>query len=118
MEDPEHTLERLENIRKRQVLISIDRFGTGRSSLSVLQHLPISSLKIDRSFLAELASKRSGAILQIVSALAESLGLGLLAAGVETQAHLDRLRDFGFQTAQGNYLGKPLEASASSDLLG
>jgi diguanylate cyclase (GGDEF)-like protein/PAS domain S-box-containing protein len=117
MEDAENTLKRLEELQKRQVRISIDRFGTGRSSLSVLQHLPITTLKIDRSFVIEREGRKAGAILQTVSALARSLGLDLVAGGVETQAHFERLRELGFQTAQGNFLGRPLEANAASKLL-
>ena len=52
-----------------------------------------------------------------MSALARSLGLDLVAVGVETQAHFERLRELGFQTAQGNFLGRPLEANAASKLL-
>jgi len=89
--------------------ISIDDFGTGYSSLSYLKHLPIDTLKIDRSFIIDVIEREDEqAIVKAILALADSLGLKTVAEGVETKAQLDFLKACGCDQVQGYYFAKPL----------
>ncbi len=81
--------------------IAIDDFGTGYSSLSYLKHLPVDTLKIDRSFVKDIDADDGAAITGAVIALGQQLNLDLLAEGVETQAQLEFLRARGCQYYQG-----------------
>ncbi len=100
------TLERLGELG---VHISIDDFGTGYSSLANLRRLPISELKIDRSFVTHLLDDDSDrAIVRSTIELGHSLGLWTVAEGVETQAHADELRRLGCDQAQGYGISRPL----------
>ena len=102
----------LHALREMGVRVAVDDFGTGYSSLAYLQRLPIDCLKIDRSFVQEVGGGRDGsAIVQAVIGIGRSLGIEVLAEGVETLAQLERLRDVGCQVAQGFYLGRPVPAS-------
>jgi len=89
--------------------ISIDDFGTGYSSLSYLKHLPIDTLKIDRSFIIDVIEREDEqAIVKAILALADSLGLKTVAEGVETKAQLDFLKACGCDQVQGYYYAEPL----------
>lgn len=89
--------------------ISIDDFGTGYSSLSYLKHLPVDTLKIDRSFITDVIERPDGrAIVKAIIALAISLELKTVAEGVETQLQLDFLKACGCDQVQGYYFSKPL----------
>ena len=102
----------LHALRQLGVRVAVDDFGTGYSSLAYLQRLPIDRLKIDRSFVQESGGGRDGwAIVQAVIGIGRSLGMEVLAEGVETSSQLERLRDAGCQVAQGYYLGRPVPAS-------
>jgi diguanylate cyclase (GGDEF)-like protein len=91
--------------------ISIDDFGTGYSSLSYLRHLPIDTLKIDRSFITDVIEREDDqAIIKAILALANSLGLKTVAEGVESKAQLDFLKACGCDQVQGYYFSKPLSA--------
>jgi diguanylate cyclase (GGDEF)-like protein len=92
------------------VSMSIDDFGTGHSSLSYLQRLPVSELKIDRSFVdgADTDERRTRLLRSIVG-LGHSLGMVVTAEGVETDGQLQMLRDAGCDQAQGYHLGRPVE---------
>ena len=100
----------LERIIDLGVRISLDDFGTGYSSLGYLTRTHFSSIKIDRSFVqgASRGVKESLAIVRAVVALAESLGMGTTAEGVETEAEYLLLRDLGCTKVQGFYFGRPL----------
>ena len=90
------------------VTVALDDFGTGYSSLSHLHRLPIDRVKIDRSFVARLSDDEgAAAIVSGVVGLSESLGLGVVAEGVETAAQLAFLRELGCDAAQGYLLGRP-----------
>ncbi len=98
-------------LRQLGVQLAIDDFGTGFSSLSLLQHLPIDRLKIDRSFISALSERSSSlAIVRAVVGLGHTLGLRVVAEGVETTDQLALLRHTGCEDAQGYYVCHPLPA--------
>lgn len=100
------------------VRIALDDFGTGYSSLNYLHELPISILKIDRSFVARIDSENDGIeILKAIIALATSLRMETTAEGIETVKQLDALRDIDCRSGQGYYLSRPLPADALVEYL-
>jgi diguanylate cyclase (GGDEF)-like protein/PAS domain S-box-containing protein len=114
-EDVVLTLERLDSMGLK---IAIDDFGTGYSSLTWLKRFPIRALKIDRSFIRDIIVDRDDdAIAQAVISMAHSLKLAVIAEGVETQAQLERLMQYGCDEAQGYLFSKPLPADECSLLL-
>ena len=118
MQDGEKAAAMLARLRELGVLISMDDFGTGYSSLSYLQRFRVHCLKIDRSFL--LAAPRdpdSATIVRAVISLAHSLGLRVLAEGIETAAHFEFLRSTRCDEFQGYYLCKPVPAAAFAQML-
>ncbi|SCK30250.1 EAL domain-containing protein [Vogesella sp. LIG4] len=99
----------LEGLRAMGITLSIDDFGTGYSSLAYLKRLPVQVLKIDRSFIAHLhEDKDDAAIASAVISMGRSLGLSIVAEGVELPAHRDFLREQGCHMAQGYLYGKPM----------
>jgi diguanylate cyclase (GGDEF)-like protein len=112
MADPHRVADVLHRLRALGVRLSLDDFGTGRSSLTYLKELPLDDLKIDRSFVASLAEDADdAAIVASTIGLARSLGLGVVAEGVETEQVLDRLAELHCDIAQGYYLSRPLPAA-------
>jgi diguanylate cyclase (GGDEF)-like protein len=102
MADPRAATAVLERLRTRGFGIAVDDFGTGHSSLSYLQRLPVTLLKLDRSFVAGLTrDKDARAITDTVVGLARTMGLGVVAEGVETPEQLAALRSLGVTSAQG-----------------
>ena len=109
MQDPVRVVSVLEDLHALGVRLSIDDFGTGYSSLSYLKRLPVDELKIDRSFVQDLtADPDAAAIARCIVDLAASLGLSVVAEGVEEQAVWDVLRAMGVGTGQGYHLARPL----------
>ena len=107
LQNSEATLSVLHELRTFGVRISLDDFGTGYSSLSYLRSFPFDKIKIDRSFVSELATREdSMAIVRAVTGLGKSLGIVTTAEGVETDAQFDLLRQEGCTQAQG-YLFSP-----------
>jgi diguanylate cyclase (GGDEF)-like protein len=103
----------LAELHQLGVTISIDDFGTGHSSLAYLRDLPVDELKIDRSFVNRLTTNhKDQLIVKSVINLGHSLGLRVVAEGVETRADLEFLSAWGCDDAQGNYISRPLPASA------
>ena len=112
LQNSETTLAILHELRAHGVRISLDDFGTGYSSLSYLRSFPFDKIKIDRSFVQELASRDdSMAIVRAVAGLGRSLGIATTAEGVETEAQLDLLRREGCTQAQGYLFGRPNKPS-------
>ena len=113
MANAELASERLQTFRKIGVSIAVDDFGTGYSSLAYLRRLPITTLKIDKAFIDDLGGPNDSedvAITTTVIAMAHSLGLDVVAEGVETAAQLDFLRLHGCDVVQGYWLAPPLQA--------
>ena len=109
MADPERAQEVLERIVATGVRISIDDFGTGHSALAYLKDLPVGEVKIDRSFVSDMAlSHSSRMIVKATVQLAQSLGLQVVAEGVEDAETHSALRRLGCDYAQGYLYGKPL----------
>jgi len=109
IESPEAALETLKRLRSLGVPIVLDDFGTGYSSLSYLHRLRFDALKIDKSFVAGLPhSAESRSIIATIIALAERLGMSIVAEGVETEAQAEALRQLGCLTGQGYLYGRPL----------
>lgn len=118
MRDAEQHARALQVLRDAGIRIQIDDFGTGYSSLSYLRELPIDTLKIDRSFISHLdESPADRAIVSAVLAMAGSLGLRVVAEGVETAAQLEVLSSQGCEVAQGFFFSRPLPADQCRTLL-
>jgi len=118
MKNAQQHAEALQGLRGDGVHIEIDDFGTGYSSLSSLKHLPVDTLKIDRSFISHLdTSGTDEAIVGTILALARNLGLHVVAEGVETPAQLQVLGRHGCEVAQGYYFSRPLPAEECRALL-
>lgn len=111
-DDVAQTIERMGTLRAKGVGFSLDDFGTGYSSLSYLKQLPFAELKIDQSFVRDMVSDPSDAVLtRTMIALAHALGLGVLAEGVETEAQFAALSTDGCDLFQGYLLGRPLDTA-------
>ncbi len=111
MREPGRVLDTLAQLSELGVALSLDDFGTGYSSLALLKRLPVQELKIDRSFVMDLLSDRDDAVIvRSTVELGRSLGLRVVAEGVETLEHLERLRYFGCHLAQGYLISRPLPA--------
>jgi len=107
--DPERALQVMSRLADMGVQLSIDDFGTGYSSLSTLKKMPISEIKIDQSFVTDMmTSSNDLTIVEATIGLAHSLGLKVVAEGVETQEVADRLKDLGCDSLQGFLFSKPV----------
>jgi len=112
LQDSDATLAKLHSLRESGVKISMDDFGTGYSSLSYLRSFPFDRIKIDRSFVNELATRDdSMAIVRAVTGLGKSLGISTTAEGVETKEQLALLRSEGCTDAQGYLFSAPRPAA-------
>ncbi|XHS79082.1 putative bifunctional diguanylate cyclase/phosphodiesterase [Burkholderiaceae bacterium UC74_6] len=109
MDDPQRALNTLQQISALGFKLSIDDFGTGYSSLAYLKRLPVDELKIDRSFVMAMENDIDDArIVRSTIELAHSLGLTVVAEGVETDVGLQLLKRLGCEEAQGYFIGKPM----------
>ena len=119
MEDVEENIRKLNAVRALGVQIAIDDFGTGYSSLGYLAKLPVEALKIDRSFItAMLHDPAAMTIVQTIISLAHTLGLKVIAEGVEIEEQARYLRLLGCDHIQGYLVGKPAPFDEITQLLG
>ena len=118
MQEPARSLQTLRSLHTIGVKLAIDDFGTGFSSLGRLRDLPVDHLKIDRTFVTPMDSDLYGAqIVKSTIALGQSLGMLVVAEGVEDAEVLDRLSAFGCDAAQGYHIGRPVPADELERLL-
>jgi diguanylate cyclase (GGDEF)-like protein len=118
LEDTVSVIERLEGLRDLGIELTVDDFGTGYSSLGYLKRLPVSSVKVDRSFVNGLGRDADdSAIVAAVVSMAHALGLEVVAEGVETAEQIVELEALGCDLAQGNYFAKPQLANVVTSLL-
>ncbi|HEY9180101.1 MAG TPA: EAL domain-containing protein [Candidatus Baltobacteraceae bacterium] len=111
-------IDALVSLKRLGVRLAIDDFGTGYSSLSYLRQFPLDTLKIDRSFVSEITVKTfDEAIARAIILLGHSLGVRVIAEGVEDAAQAATLRRLGCDAMQGYYFGRPLPANAVMDVL-
>jgi diguanylate cyclase (GGDEF)-like protein len=112
MADPEHSLAIVGRLSHAGVRVALDDFGTGYSSLAYLKHLPVDELKIDRSFIASMATNTAdAAIVQTTIDLGRRLGIAVVAEGVEDAASLEHLATMGASSAQGFHISRPMPAA-------
>ena len=113
LRDPEATGEVLRRLADLGVRVALDDFGTGYSSLSYLPHLPLDTLKIDRSFVDGLGTEaHDTAIVEAIIAMSRALSVGVVAEGVETDCHAQELVRLGCERAQGFYFARPMPTAA------
>ena len=118
MTDTQKAFDSLATLDNMGVKLAIDDFGTGYSSLDYLKRLPVDELKIDRSFVIDMAtSKNDEAIVRSTVDLAHNLGLSVVAEGVENQHSLDLLKEMNCDAIQGYFTSKPLTADETSEYL-
>jgi len=118
MTDPKRTIGLLNELYGMGLHLAIDDFGTGYSSLSALQQFPIGTLKIDQSFVRDVAvDSDDAAIVRTIIDMGKSLDLEVIAEGVETSEQLEFLRRYGCHYAQGRLFGEPMEAEKLLRLL-
>ena len=116
--DVDACIARMRALRQRGIAISLDDFGTGYSSLSYLKMLPLDELKLDRSFVTDIGNaRRDLALAASIVTLAGTLGLGVIAEGVETDLQAEALNSVGCQVHQGYLYGKPMPAPGFASLL-
>ncbi|MDO8788100.1 MAG: EAL domain-containing protein [Sulfuritalea sp.] len=113
LNDLEDTIAKMVALKARGISFSLDDFGTGYSSLSYLKRLPLNQLKVDQSFVRDLLTGANDAsIARTIIAMAQSLGLAVIAEGVETEAQRDVLASQGCQAYQGYLFGHPAGAES------
>jgi EAL domain-containing protein (putative c-di-GMP-specific phosphodiesterase class I) len=109
---PARALDVLGRLHALGVRLAVDDFGTGDSSMAYLKALPVDELKVDRSFVGQMADSSSDAVIvRSTIDLGHNLGLRVVAEGVESQEAWQSLEALGCDTAQGYYLGRPMPAA-------
>ena len=117
MDQSEVGIRTLSRLRDMGVRLVLDDFGTGYSSLSYLKHLPLDTIKIDRTFVAGLDGEADRSIVEAVIALAHGLRISVVAEGIETEGQFEILRAMGCDVGQGYLFARPLPAPDAARLL-
>lgn len=110
MENTSAVTKILKQLKERDIKLCLDDFGTGYSSLSYLRYLPVDTVKIDRSFIGPEINSTNYGIIKAIINLAHSLGLDVIAEGIETEAQLEILRSLGCEYGQGYFFAYPLNS--------
>ena len=112
------TIKVLHKLKEKGIQVSLDDFGTGYSSLTYLKHLPLTSLKIDKSFIDNIVTDPiDGSITRVVIELAQMLNLTVIAEGIESSNQLDFIKKYDCNKAQGYLFSRPISALSFEDLL-
>jgi EAL domain-containing protein (putative c-di-GMP-specific phosphodiesterase class I) len=111
------TVRTLRDLRGRGVRIALDDFGTGYSSLARLRRFSVDIVKIDRGFVAAVGTERGDPLIQSIIDLGRSLGMEVVAEGIESREQLEGLLRRGAQMGQGYYFARPLPAAAIGPML-
>ena len=115
---PQRVTRILEELREMHISIALDDFGTGYSSLSYLRHLPLDKLKIDRSFVQEIMhNHKDVAIICAITKMAQTLGMQVVAEGIEDEKQLQQIVSCGCDFGQGYLFSKPVSAADFSEML-
>ena len=118
IEDIRIASAKISQLRALGIGIDIDDFGTGYSSLSYLGQLPINNLKIDRSFISAIGITKSGLpVIRAIIGMANSLGMKVIAEGIETENQVDELKKLDCNYGQGFLFNKPIDPVAAQDLI-
>ncbi len=118
MENGDSAVKMMKRLRSLGIELSLDDFGTGYSSLSYLHRLPVTNLKIDRSFINQMVvGDENSKLVSTIVTLAHNLNINVTAEGIETADQLVQLREINCEKGQGYYFSKPLEADAATDLI-
>lgn len=116
--NPDQHMQELQQLRRSGVRIKIDDFGTGYCNFNYLKHLPADTLKLDRSFIAQIdTSTTDQGIVRAIVTMADNLGMNVIAEGVETRAQLETLNQLGCRFAQGYWFSPAIEAQKCTKLL-
>ncbi|MBD1838834.1 EAL domain-containing protein [Coleofasciculus sp. FACHB-64] len=108
----------IQELKKRQIQLSLDDFGTGYSSLSYLHCFPINTLKIDKSFVNRMESSQENiGLVPAIMRMAHTMGIGVIAEGIETSGQLAQLRALNCDFGQGYFFSKPVESKLASELI-
>lgn len=117
MEGRDYTMRVLESLSEAGIELSLDDFGTGYSSLSYIHRFPVSTLKIDQSFIKRIGGDQNGEIVRAVVTLARNLGMEVVAEGIETELQLDHLRALNCEQGQGFYFSIPVDVESATALI-
>ena len=117
MEGRDYTMRVLERLSEAGIELSLDDFGTGYSSLSYIHRFPVSTLKIDQSFIKRIGGDQNGEIVRAVVTLARNLGMEVVAEGIETELQLDQLRALNCEQGQGFYFSIPVDVESATALI-
>ena len=118
MENSDAAVKMMNRLRSLGIELSLDDFGTGYSSLSYLHRLPVTNLKIDRSFVNQMVvGDENSKLVSTIITLAHNLNINVTAEGIETDDQLEQLKELSCEKGQGYYFSKPLEAEAATELI-
>jgi EAL domain-containing protein (putative c-di-GMP-specific phosphodiesterase class I) len=117
MEGRDYTMRVLERLSEAGIELSLDDFGTGYSSLSYIHRFPVSTLKIDQSFIKRIGGDQNGEIVRAVVTLARNLGMEVVAEGIETESQLDQLIALNCEQGQGFYFSVPVDVESATALI-
>ncbi|HYE75585.1 MAG TPA: EAL domain-containing protein [Blastocatellia bacterium] len=118
IDNPEAAIVMLSQLKDLGIHISLDDFGTGYSSLSYLHRFPIDTIKVDRSFISRINRPKDSEIVRTIVALAENLGLDVVAEGVETDEQADQLVEMHCKYGQGYLFSKPVNEDLAREMVG